>query len=155
MRSTLAKNATEVCSGSHRCERRRPRPPAWRSCSLHSSTRYWGLYRDSNRARAGETVIGREPFDQLVSRHRPHEMVALHDFTAGIGEERLLAMLLYSFGDDSKFELFRELQQRLNHHFARLVLADASDEMPVEFEAIDGEPGQIAQRRIASAEIVD
>jgi hypothetical protein len=81
----------------------------------------------------------------LIARHWPDEVIALHDLATCIGKKCLLAEQLHAFRHDAEFELSCELQQGLNHHFARLVLANAIDEQAVELEAPDRKLRQVAQ----------
>jgi hypothetical protein len=82
-------------------------------------------------------------------------VVALRDVAAEPREivQRLLA--LDAFGDDGEAEVVAEVDRRADDHGVVLVAFHLHHERLVDLEHVDREPFQVAERRVAAAEIVD
>src|SRR6185369_4800410 len=83
------------------------------------------------------------------------EEVALAELAAKRAQRSQLVDSLDPFRDDLQSECLGELDDRPDEHRAFAVCPEAVDERSIDLEDVDGEAIEIAQRRVASAEVVD
>ena len=91
---------------------------------------------------------------QLGLAHRGREQVALAERAPEVAQRGELLVVFDAFGDGAQAELVAEPHDRAGE--ARLVgRAEQLDERPVDLQAVDREAMEVAERRVAGAEVVD
>src|SRR6266849_6024417 len=88
-------------------------------------------------------------------RHWPGEQVALHLVTAGEPQQHALLLGLDPFDDHRHAERAAERVDGLDDHPAVRGLVERRHEAAVDLELVEGERLQVAQARIAGAEVVE
>src|SRR5207244_10754455 len=100
-------------------------------------------------------LVGGDEAAGAVRAHGAREEEALAELAAELLEERQLRAGLDALGEHLLVERLAELEDGA-HDLAAVALArHAVDERAVDLERIDGQRRQVAQRRIAGAEVVD
>jgi hypothetical protein len=90
-----------------------------------------------------------------VNVHRPGEEVSLPELTLEIPQPRTLPFGLHAFGHHVHAQVLRQLHNRPHYLGGPVTLGHPADEGAVDLQRADGEALQVAQGRIARAEIVD
>src|SRR5579872_3077540 len=90
----------------------------------------------------------------LIDRKRLADEVALDGVAALLGEEGKLLLGFHALGDDRHFEAVTKTDDRANDRRRLRAAAEIHDEGAVDLDLVERECLQIAQRRVAAAEIV-
>src|SRR5262245_43636270 len=105
-------------------------------------------------ARRLHGVVAADEACILGDRRGLAEQIALHRVAAFLGKEIELFRGLHALGDDRHFETMAEVDNRA-HDVSRLRrLAEIDDKGAVNLDLVERKGLQIAQRRVAAAEIV-
>eukprot|EP01136_Pigoraptor_vietnamica_P033089 Opistho-1_new@95611 len=116
------------------------------------------LWSSGQRARlhpTGEVEHRRGPRLELRYRQGRREQEALDLVAAGALQEIALRHRLHTLGDHAQPQRTRHLDHRLRDAGIALVTRQALDEAAVDLELLDRKALQVAEARIAGAEIVD
>ncbi len=100
-------------------------------------------------------VPARHPVGQGLGRHRFGDQVALGDVAAHGLEHIPLLEGFDAFGGAFELELARDIEAGLDHDARGFVLDRRFDERLVDLEFGKRHPGQLLQRRVAGAVVVD
>src|SRR5688572_5127551 len=92
---------------------------------------------------------------RVADVHRLGEVEPLPELTLEVSELRALPFGLYAFGHHVHAQVLRQLHDRPHYLGRPLTLGQTADEGAVYLQRADGEALQVAQGRIAGAEIVD
>ena len=92
---------------------------------------------------------------ELLGRHRGAQIEPLRRVATDALEERELRLVLDALGDDAEPQDPRHRDDGFDDRSRRVVGQHLRDERAVDLDRVDREALQIAQRRVASAEIVE
>src|SRR5216684_1308861 len=92
---------------------------------------------------------------EAVALDGPAEVVPLRVRAVQLLQNRELLGRLHPLGDDFEVEALRQGEDGVHDLRPLLRLADALDEAAVDLERVDGELVQVAERRVAGAEVVE
>ena len=98
---------------------------------------------------------GAQQRPDVVGALRPSEQVALAERAAELDELTALVIVLDALGDRAEVERARKTDDRLHETRGTVLAADLVDERLRDLEDVDREPLQVAERRVAGAEVVD
>ena len=104
---------------------------------------------------ATRVVAGVEPFHELLGVERAGHGVALGDIAPDVAELLEDLFALDTFGDHLEAEVVSEVDRRPDDDLVLLVDQHVGDEALIHLQLADRELTQVAQRRVARAEIVD
>src|SRR5512139_4101765 len=88
-------------------------------------------------------------------RQRPAEQMPLHFLAPLLAQEGQLVPGFHAFGDDAQAQAARQLDYRAHDGGVVGVAVEVAHERAVDLQPVDGEALEIAERRVAGAEIVD
>ena len=103
---------------------------------------------------AGDESVRQQLLDDLRWLGTVEEE-SLRGIAAGRLEVAELVGGLDALGGDRQLERVAELDHRVDDRHVLLVVGQAAYERPVNLDAVDGEPAQVLERRVAGAEVVD
>ena len=149
IRNRSARSALRV--NSRRGLRRAYRP---RHVERFSSCRTRRPRFAASPARRAGLAVG-HPGRQLVRRLRPAQVVALRDVAAELGQAVPDLLRLDALGDDLEPEVAAEVDRRAHDRGVVLVAGHVHDERLVDLDLVDRQPLEVAERRVAGAEVVD
>ena len=100
-------------------------------------------------------ILAGEQCGEIRSDHRPAEQVALHFIAPRLAQEVELLGGLDAFGHHAQVQLVAERDDRLHDHGVVGIGGQIDDERTVDLELVDRKALQVAEARIAGAEIID
>ena len=104
--------------------------------------------------RFGLTFRPGQPGHDVLRLHRPGIAEPLYVFAVQRSQHRLLRLRLHSFGHGFHPQVVGQGDDGFDDGGVLAVRADPRNERPVDLEGVEGEAVQIAERRVAGAEVV-